>query len=281
MIARADDRAHRRVRASGPSQLSRRLGAVAATLVVLCSGVTTAHADGDPASDILASDTLPFHDVFLPFEPVSPALAQKLRDTVAAANAGGFRIKVALIASPTDLGAVPVLFNMPEQYAKFLGAELLGLYKERLLVVMPAGFGFFRGGMSTIRETATLETIAIAPGADGLAQAAIDAVKLLDDTKPPTAKALPGSTRPGRTTRLRYVVADNSGLVGARLRLARGSTRIASFSSPVRRVEGGKISVISWTAPKSTARGVVSFCVVATDPAGNHSRASCAPIAIR
>ena len=240
-----------------------------------------ARADGDPASDILASDTLPFHDVFLPTEPVSPELAQKLRDAVAAANKGGFRIKVALIASPLDLGSVSVLFNMPEQYAKFLGAELLGLYKERLLIVMPAGFGLFRGGMSTAAEMAVVQTIAIAPGADGLAQAAIDAVKRLDDTEPPSAKALPGSARRGRSVVLHYTVSDNSGHAGARLRLVRGRTRIASFSSQIRPVQNGKVSAIRWTVPKSLARGVLSFCVAAIDPAGNRSAESCAPITIR
>jgi hypothetical protein len=240
-----------------------------------------AHADGDPASDILASDTLPFHDVFLPFEPVSPELAQKLRDTVAAANDGGFRIKVALIASPADLGSVTVLFNMPEQYAKFLGAELLGLYKERLLVVMPAGFGLFRGGMSTASELTAVSTIAIGPGADGLAEAAIDAVKLLDDTEPPSAKALPARAQRGRRALLRYAIADNSGLAGAKLTLVRGSTRIASFSSPIRPVRSAKFSVIRWAVPKSTPRGVVSFCVIAFDPAGNRSKRDCAPLAIR
>jgi hypothetical protein len=260
----------------------RRFGALLATILVLCSGVATpAHADGDPASDILASDTLPFHDVFLPLDPVSPELAQKLRDTVAAANMGGFRIKVALIASPADLGSVTVLFNMPEQYAKFLGAELLGLYKERLLVVMPAGFGLFRGGMSTAGELAGVSTITIAPGADGLAQAAIDAVKRLDDTEPPSVKALPGSAQRGRRALLRYVVADNSGLAGAKLRLVRGSTRIASLSSPIRPVQGARVSAITWTVPKSTPRGVSSLCVVAFDPAGNRSTPSCARFVIR
>lgn len=265
--------------------MRRRLGtALAAVIVVLCTVATlaaTARADGDPASDILASDTLPFHDVFLPSEPVSAELAQRLRDAVAAANKSGFRIKVALIASPVDLGAVSVLFNMPEQYAKFLGAELIGLYKERLLIVMPAGFGLFRGEMSTTGELAALQTIAIAPGTDGLAQAAIDSVKRLDDTEPPSAKALPGSARRGGSALLRYTVADNSGLAGARLRLVRGRTRIASFSSQIRPVRSGKVSAIRWTVPKSMTRGVLSFCVAAIDPAGNRSTESCAPIAIR
>ena len=191
------------------------------------------------------------------------------------------RAKVALVASPVDLGSVSVLFNMPEQYAKFLGAELIGLYKERLLVVMPAGFGLFRGGTSTAGEMAALQTIAIGPGPDGLAQAAIDAVKRLDDRVPPSAKARSGSARRGRSILLRYTVTDNSGLAGARLKLARGGTTIASFSSQIRPVQTGNVSATRWTIPRRLAPGVLSFCVVATDPAGNRSPESCAPIAIR
>ena len=264
-----------------PGSKRLRLGALLAAVVVLCGGVTAARADGDPASDILASDTLPFHDVFLPVEPVSPALAQELRDTVAAANKGGFRIKVALIAAPADLGSVSVLFNMPMQYAKFLGAELIGLYHERLLVVMPAGFGLVRGALPTLAENAVLDTIAIGEGANGLARAAIDAVNRLDDTERPTANALPGSGRRGRKAFLRYTVGDDSGFAGAKLTLARGGTRIASFSSAIRSIHGARVSTIAWLVPKRTSIGVVAFCVVASDPAGNRSAPSCAPITIR
>lgn len=158
------DRPVGRVRERGPSPRRRRsiglclVGGAVTALIVLCTSVASAHADGDPASDILASNTLPFHDVFLPTEPVSP-----------------------------------------EQYAKFLGAELIGLYKERLLVVMPAGFGLFRGGQSTTGAAIVLQPITIAAGPDGLAQAAIEAVKRLDDTEPPSAKAQPGPARLGET----------------------------------------------------------------------------------
>jgi hypothetical protein len=263
-----------------PRGLVLALGAVVALSAVAALVALPARADGDPASDILASDTLLFDNVFLPLEPVSAALAQELRDAVAAANKSGFRIKVALIASPIDLGSVSVLFNMPGQYAKFLGAELRVLYKERLLVVMPAGFGFFRGGMSTASETAVLDTITIGSGPDGLAQAAIDAVKLLDDTEPPSAKAQTGSAKRGRTALLRYAVADNSGVAGATLTLARGRKLIATFSAPLQRLHGSA-GAVAWKVPKGIALGVLAFCVVGVDAAGNRSKQSCVPFRVR
>jgi hypothetical protein len=230
----------------------------------------TARADGDPASDVL-----PFADVYLPLEPVSPPLAQQLRDAVAAANKGGFTIKVALIATATDLGSVPVLFGMPGQYAKFLGAELLSIYKERLLIVMPAGFGLYRGGQPTDAELASLTGIKIAGGSDGVAQAAIDAVKRLDDQQPPVAKAEAGSAKRGTKATLRYLLSDNSGSAGIKASLARGKKTIATLSGSVKPLHGSGGS-LTWKVPSRTTRGVLTYCVVGIDAAGNRSKQSCA-----
>jgi hypothetical protein len=66
-------------------------------------------------------------------------------------------VKVAVIATKEDLGAVPSLFNQPEQYAKFLGTEISFFYSGVLLVVMPAGFGVYHGGKSTSKAEAALQ----------------------------------------------------------------------------------------------------------------------------
>jgi hypothetical protein len=113
------------------------LVAVACLLVV-----PVARADGDPASDYLLGNA-----VFVPPDANVPSAdATQLTAVLAAAKARGYGIRVALIASTYDMGSVSSLFRQPRQYARFLGQELFFVYKGRLLVVMPNGYGISRGG---------------------------------------------------------------------------------------------------------------------------------------
>jgi hypothetical protein len=94
-------------------------------------------ADGDPASDVLLGT-----NVFYPFDPpVSAAVQRTLNATTAAAQKAHARVKVALIAAPTDLGVIPSLFGKPQEYADFLYHEITFLGPQRLLVVMYDGYG--------------------------------------------------------------------------------------------------------------------------------------------
>jgi hypothetical protein len=96
-----------------------------------------ARADGDPASDYF-----PTVDIFVPLDPpAAPNLQKDLDNLVFAAKRRGYVVKVAVIGSRTDLGAVPQLFGKPGTYAKFLGAEIRTFYTGRLLIVMPQGIG--------------------------------------------------------------------------------------------------------------------------------------------
>jgi hypothetical protein len=117
-----------------------RRAAVRTALLLTAAALTLpslAAADGDPASDILLGE-----NVFYPYSPpVARAVQLKLNAQTAAARRAGFPIKVALIAGPTDLGAIPTLFGKPQAYAKFLGQEISFRGTQPLLVVMPAGFG--------------------------------------------------------------------------------------------------------------------------------------------
>ena len=155
---------------------ARRLAAgLAAAAAVVAFGVAPARADGDPASDVLLVD-----NVFLTYSvnvsaPAKSALAQ----TVARLNARGFRVKVAVIADPADLGAVPSLFGKPQIYAKFLGTEISFQYTNRLLVVMPNGFGFWHKGKSIIRDKKILTGVKVKQGGDGLAYSAVSALNAL------------------------------------------------------------------------------------------------------
>jgi hypothetical protein len=108
-------------------------------------------ADGDPASD-----TLVYTNVFFPYPAPSHAAQAALTAQVAAAYRAGYWLKVAVIASKTDLGAIPSLYGKPGDYAKFLGQEISGLYVGPLLITMSSGYGIYDGGRSTTAEERVL-----------------------------------------------------------------------------------------------------------------------------
>src|SRR5262245_14137685 len=93
---------------------------LAAALCLLALAAGAALADGDPASDVLLGE-----NVFYPYQPaVSQQVQKALNAQTAAAKRSGFPIKVALIASPVDLGVIPDLFGKPQKYAAFLDQEI-------------------------------------------------------------------------------------------------------------------------------------------------------------
>jgi hypothetical protein len=103
----------------------------------------TALADGDPASDVLITDT-----VYFPYQPPTAANATKLRKVVTATRKAGQPVRVAVIQSPQDLGSVANLYGHPREYARLLSQELGNPvepqaqgHREELIVVMPAGYG--------------------------------------------------------------------------------------------------------------------------------------------
>jgi hypothetical protein len=110
---------------------------IAAMLAVAALLPPVTRADGDPASDVLLGQ-----NVFYPYSPaVTPSIQKALDATTLEAKRSGFPIKVALIASPVDLGVIPDLFGKPQKYAEFLVQEISFNTKQPLLVVMPAGLG--------------------------------------------------------------------------------------------------------------------------------------------
>jgi hypothetical protein len=119
-------------------------GLLLAVLLTIVVGVrpSPAGADGDPASDVLVSQTL-----FLPADAAIPVREQlRLASLLDAARQNGLPIRVAIISSPSDLGAVSELWDEPRAYARFLGFELSLTGRARLLVVMPNGVGFYSPG---------------------------------------------------------------------------------------------------------------------------------------
>jgi len=113
---------------------------IAAVFVVALLAAPLARADGDPASDWLLSQP-----AFTSYDKsVSKSEAATLVAMLTDAKTKGFPLKVAVIVSPYDLGAVPVLYKRPQTYAKFLGQEIYFVTKDELLVVMPNGYGIYK-----------------------------------------------------------------------------------------------------------------------------------------
>lgn len=133
-----------------------------------------ARGDGDPASDYLITN-----QVFLTSQSASVSDAERrLLTAVRDANRRGFAIRVAVISSEYDLGSVTALWRKPDVYAKFLGLELASSYRQRLLVVMPNGFGFNWIGHPEGPSAGLLAALTTG-GQGGLAAAAQAAVRRL------------------------------------------------------------------------------------------------------
>ncbi len=189
-----------------------------------------ARADGDPASDVLLSQ-----DVFVPYSGVSATLERRLFALCAAADRAGYPVKIALIASRSDLGVVPVLFNRPGSYARFLSAELGSVVHGPVLVVMPAGLGLAARGRA-INATVLSTTRVAAGGSDALATAALDVVPRLataagHPVSPAAAAAEPAAGASAGTVRHALVALLILGLLS-------GAAISAAFVARSRRATG-------------------------------------------
>jgi hypothetical protein len=143
---------------------------------VCLSAPSLARANGDPASDYLLTQ-----NVFLPFTTkIDQNSVKRLDALLVEAKSQRFPIRVALILSPSDLGTAFSLFGKPEKYAQFLGLELSFVYRDRLLVVMPNGYGYAVKGDPDPKASAVLKKLP-APGRSATkeADAAIVAVQRL------------------------------------------------------------------------------------------------------
>jgi hypothetical protein len=128
----------------------RRALLITLTLLVAAAAAAPVLADGDPASDYLITQS-----TFLPLDRViAKSTSAELAAHIAAAQKAGFPVRVAVIATPYDLGAVPILYRRPSEYARFLGQELYYWYRHELLVVMPNGFGIYNHGTASAADRA-------------------------------------------------------------------------------------------------------------------------------
>ena len=126
--------------------------AMAAALTATLAPPTAALADGDPASDVLATSNL-----FLPWDAHLSARQQaQAVALLATTRRDGVLVRVAVVASPSDLGSVSQLWLKPHTYAQFLGEELSLVYRGPLVVVMPDGLGVYQAGESLNRGEAAI-----------------------------------------------------------------------------------------------------------------------------
>jgi hypothetical protein len=148
------------------------LAALAVALLVLGATARIALADGDPASDVLLAQ-----NAFFPYQPpVRPQLEAAMNRSLEAASRAGMPLKVAIIGSPEDLGAIPEFFGHPQSYAKFLDREISFNHPESLLVVMAAGYGLANAGPASALSVVTVDA---SHGSYGLTRSAILAVVAL------------------------------------------------------------------------------------------------------
>ena len=149
--------------------------AALAVCAVAMLAAPAARGDGDPGSDVLV-----YQQLFVASDAGMPVAQQLALGRVLRAAAGaGFPVRIAIVAKRDDLGAITELWRRPRAYAKFLGIELSTAYAQRLIVVMPNGFGFNWPRHATSAAYRQLAGIAIRPGGVGLAEAAQRAVQTL------------------------------------------------------------------------------------------------------
>jgi hypothetical protein len=142
--------------------------------VVLTTSIESppsARADGDPASDVLL-----LQSAFYPYPPVSQALETAMDTVLRAAARAGLQLKVAVVGSLQDLGAVPDFLGHPQRYAEFLDREISYNHQQSLLVVMPSGFGVVAAGPARALAGVKIDA---RHGSGGLVHSAILAVVTL------------------------------------------------------------------------------------------------------
>jgi hypothetical protein len=155
----------RRIRGAGTLERVRLAVLLAIVAALAAAGVRAApaRADGDPASDVLV-----YQPVFYPYAAAPHALEHRLSGLVRSANQQGYRIRIAIIQSRRDLGAVPELFEKPAVYARFLGSELSSIWRGRVLVVMPNGYGIAQGAHLVRSASGVSRIVASTGGPDAL-----------------------------------------------------------------------------------------------------------------
>jgi cytochrome oxidase Cu insertion factor (SCO1/SenC/PrrC family) len=207
-----------------------------------------AHADGDPASDILVTQAL-----FAPVDAgLSDAQRAKLTGLLGASERARLPIRVAIVASAADLGAVSEFWMQPQTYARFLGIELSLIYRGPLLVAMPDGFGINWPGHSTAAASRALAGIRVKPTGEGWLQAVQAALRDLGPSAGATGATVSGEAKTSGSSDWFDVLIAVLAAVAVLVALAAVVLRRRRHSdtSFVSRVSGSDIAAwLGWAVP--------------------------------
>lgn len=146
-----------------------------------------------------------------------------------------------------------------------------------------AAFRFWEGASTTDRTGAGY--VDVAPETGSWAHALTLAGPatgpgLIPDLARPRVRALTSAGRRGGIARLRYTVADDSGLTRERVQIYRGTRLVATRRTALAPSSAGIVYWTRWTVPRRL-HGPLRFCVRAWDEAGNASLRRCARLTLR
>ena len=96
----------------------------------------------------------------------------------------------------------------------------------------------------------------------------------------PTVAALSSRATHGTRAALRFKVYDDRGVARVTGTIKNGARVLATLKTGFGPVVDKSVYYLSWNVP-ATVTGNLAFCVVAADRAGNTSKSSCAPLAVR
>lgn len=101
------------------------------------------------------------------------------------------------------------------------------------------------------------------------------------DKKAPSSRAVASNGKRGATVKLLFHIYDEGGVAKALATIERNGKMFATASTGFGPVAFGTTYYLGWHVPALAPKGTYKFCVVAFDRAGNHSRSSCAPLALK
>lgn len=100
------------------------------------------------------------------------------------------------------------------------------------------------------------------------------------DTRAPLISTLGTSARHGATALLRYRVWDDSRESREELTVVRGKVVLKRIAVATHEIEYRTIYSVPWRVPRALRPGVLKFCAVGVDEAGNRSKRSCSPVRV-
>lgn len=251
---------------------------------VLVWPIADIRAHGHPVSNGLING-----NVYVPSNAPTPALANALTKSVESVYARHFRIKVAVVAGPVDLGSLSPLWKKPYRYASHLATDLNALFVGPFLIVMPNGFAIYDGGRSVTPERRVLAHVKISRrDPDGLTRAATDAVRRLlragalrsKDIRAPRTYAFRDTVRRGTVTPLQFTVREDSEWSRVVARIVTDSGVITTHSTGLVRVNPTKPLIFRWSVPSTLPGEGVRLCVVASDETGNRGDETCSDLKV-